>query len=403
MLKDIDSTQLRVGMYVQKLHCSWLDHPFMKNQFLISSNDDVARVREANIRQITIDISKGKDVESDTAPKEEEPVAQPTELPVEKSQPTKAAAPEVKPSIEVRTKQAKNLVNKASNVVTNIMSDIRSGKKIDLEVTGQVVSSITRMLAKDSHTLLGVSRLKTKDEYTFIHSVSVSALMAAFASGLGYPQDQIDEIALGGLLHDIGKALTPNEILNKPGKLTDEEFVIMRQHAVDKQNELLQGYGLPQLALDVITMHHERPDGKGYPLGLKGDELSEGGRMSAIVDIYDALTSVRVYKDAWEPTVALKKMLSWCPDQLDRTLMEKFIKVLGIYPVGSLVEMASGKVALVSEQNTDLLRPILKVIYDGKNRCYLPVEELDLTSNKTEKILQTISPTKYGINVAEFI
>lgn len=397
MIKKINSTELQVGMFIHELHCSWIDHPFMKNQFLISSNDEIKKVKNANIKLVSIDISKGKDIDLPEA--KPEPIV---------AEPVQAETPETPPkatkqSLEARVGQAKNLVNKASSVVTDIMADVRSGKKIDMEVSGQVVSSITRMLSKDTHTLLGVSRLKTKDEYTFIHSVSVSALMASFASGLGYSEKEIDEIALGGLLHDIGKALTPNEILNKPGRLTDDEFVIMRQHAIDQQNDLLLGYGLPQLALDVITMHHERPDGKGYPLGLKEEQISEAGKMSAIVDIYDALTSVRVYKDAWEPTVALKNMLSWCPNQLNRVLMEKFIKVLGIYPVGSLVELESGKVALVTEQGEDLLRPMLKVIYDAKNLCYVAVQELDLLKEKREKILQTISPTKYKIDVATFI
>jgi putative nucleotidyltransferase with HDIG domain len=283
------------------------------------------------------------------------------------------------------------------------MSDVRLGEQVDLEIIGEVAASITRMLSKDSHTLLGVSRLKTKDEYTYIHSVSVSALMAAFAKGLDYSPEEIDQIALGGLLHDIGKALTPNKILNKPGKLTDDEFVVMREHAIDDQNELIKGYGLPQHALDVITMHHERPDGKGYPLGLKDAELSEVGKMSSIVDIYDALTSVRVYKSAWEPTVALKTMLSWGPGQLDEILMRKFIRILGIYPVGSLVELASGKVGLVTEQGDDLLRPVLKIIFDAKRLSHLSEYELNLVEDKEEKVAQTISPSKYQIDVATYI
>ncbi len=400
MIKKINASELQVGMFIHELHCNWIDHPFLKNQFIITSDEQLKKVWDAGIKLVSIDTSKGKDVQVSEAIS-----AQPdAEEALETKKVQAVAEPEpARQSLVVRVEQAKNLVSKASHVVTNIMGEVRSGKKIDLEVTGQVVSSITRMLSKDTHTLLGVSRLKTKDEYTFIHSVSVSALLASFAYGLGYSKQEIDEIALGGLLHDIGKALTPNEILNKPGRLTDDEFVIMRQHAIDTNNELLAGYGLPQLALDVITMHHERPDGNGYPLGLKGDEISEAGKMSAIVDIYDALTSVRVYKDAWEPTEALKNMIGWCPNQLDRHLMERFIKILGIYPVGSLVELESGKVALVTEQGTNLLRPLLKVIYDAKNMCYISVQELDLMTSKHEKILQTIAPAKYKIDVASFI
>ena len=394
MIKEIISTQLLVGMYIHKLHCKWIDHPFAKSQFLIDSEDDVKKIIKAKIKRTSIDTSKGLDVATfEIADKPIKPHVAVSEPESEQSQ----------VSLEIRVKQAKNLVGKASKVVINIMSEVRAGNKIDLDVCGQVVSSISRMLSKDSHTLLGVARLKTKDEYTFIHSVSVSALLASFASSLGYNSKEVDQIALGGLLHDVGKALTPNKILNKPGKLTDDEFIIMRQHAVDPTNILLAEYDLPQLALDVITMHHERPDGRGYPLGLKNDQISEVGKMSAIVDIYDALTSVRVYKDAWEPTDTLKNMLNWCPNQLDRPLMEKFIKTLGIYPVGSLVELESGKVGLVVEQTENLLRPLLKVVFDAKLNSYTIVRELNLLIESDEKIVQTIAPTKYKIRLASFI
>ena len=394
MIKDINSTQLLVGMYIHKLHCKWIDHPFAKSQFLIDSENDVKKIIKAKIKRTSIDTSKGLDVA--TFKIADKPIKPQIAVPEPESEKSQV-------SLEIRVKQAKNLVGKASKVVLNIMSEVRAGNKIDLEVCGQVVSSISRMLSKDSHTLLGVARLKTKDEYTFIHSVSVSALLASFASSLGYNSKEVDQIALGGLLHDVGKALTPNKILNKPGKLTDDEFIIMRQHAVDPTNILLAEYDLPQLALDVITMHHERPDGRGYPLGLKNDQISEVGKMSAIVDIYDALTSVRVYKDAWEPTDTLKNMLNWCPNQLDRPLMEKFIKTLGIYPVGSLVELESGKVGLVVEQTENLLRPLLKVVFDAKLNSYTIVRELNLLIESDEKIVQTIAPAKYKIKLASFI
>ena len=403
MIKEITPKQLLVGMFIHKLHCSWIDHPFMKNRFMIESEADMNKLIKAKIKLISIDTSKGVDV----APPEIEATDE-----TEKSIHFQIAisqfekdieSKQFQESLEIRVQLAKKLVGSASKVVTNIMSEVRSGKKIDMEVCDQVVSCITRMISKDPHTLLGVSRLKTKDEYTFIHSVSVSALLASFACSLGYSPDEIDQIALGGLLHDIGKSLTPNEILNKPGKLTDEEFIIMRQHVVERTNTLLAGYDLPQLALDVITMHHERPDGRGYPAGLKEDQITEAGKMSSIVDIYDALTSVRAYKEAWEPTETLKKMMSWCPDQLDRALLKKFIKTLGIYPVGSLVELESGKVGLVIEQNENLLRPVLKVIFDVIQHQYTVVHELNLLNELDETVVQTIAPEKYKINLSAFI
>jgi len=399
LIKEITAAQLLPGMYIQELHCSWMQHPFMHNQFLLKDPADIRKIREAGIKRISIDTDKGIDLP-----------ASPRATPDQDQDPDRTKrkpAPEARSpgssSIDLRIGKAKALVKDASGIVKNIMADVRAGKQVDMTACGKVVSSITRTLSRDPHTLLGVARLKTKDEYTFMHSVSVSALLTSFANALDYSPGEVDQIAMGGLLHDIGKALTPNEILNKPGKLNDDEFVIMRQHAVDRQNRLLQGCQLPQLALDVICMHHERPDGRGYPLGLKGEQLSQAGRMAAIVDIYDALTSVRVYKKAWEPSMALKSMLDWCPDQLDRPLLERFVKMLGIYPVGALVALDNDEIGIVIQQGEDLLSPVLRIIYDARQEFFIPAREVDLKKSARLRIKGPVSPEKYRIDLAEFI
>ncbi len=367
----------------------------MRNQFVLSEANDIVKVKKAGIKQITIDISKGLDVDK------------PDSTSTVVTARTSTAKPDKKitsnPDIDHRLQSSKKLVAKASQIAKKILGDVSAGHEVDMEATESTVSQITQMIDKDPHTLVGVSRIKTKDEYTFMHCVSVCALMTAFAQYLGYSKEEIDEISTGALLHDIGKALTPLEILNKPGKLTDEEFVIMKQHAVTRETKLLDNCGLSEKALDVVSMHHERPDGKGYPLGLKGDELTEVGKMSAIVDIYDALTSVRVYKSAWEPSEALKNMLSWCPHQLDTALTQKFIKMLGVYPVGSLVLLKSGLVGIVIEPGEKMLRPVLKIIYNANGRHYVEVKQMDLSKYPKESIKQPISPSSYKIEMAKFI
>lgn len=381
-------------MFINELHCSWMDHPFVRNQFELSDPKDIAKVKKAGIKQVTIDTSKGLDIDK------VEPTSE-TSTPEKKQQPTVNTV--TNSDINQRLQASKNLVTKASQIAKKILGDVSSGHEVDMEATEATVAQITKMIDKDPHTLVGVSRIKTKDEYTFMHCVSVCALMTAFAQFLGYSKNEIDEISTGALLHDIGKALTPLEILNKPGKLTDEEFVIMKQHAVTRETELLQNCGLSAKALDVVSMHHERPDGRGYPLGLKDDELTQVGKMSAIVDIYDALTSVRVYKSAWEPSEALKNMLSWCPHQLDMALTQKFIKMLGVYPVGSLVLLKSGLVGIVIEPGEEMLRPVLKIIYNANGRHYVEVKQMDLSKYPKESIKQPISPSKYKIEMSKFI
>ncbi len=380
-------------MYIHELECSWMDHPFARNKFLLSEKQDIVKIAKAKIRFATIDTSKGLDV----------PTHEPIAKSVKKASKKNLKAAESNPDIEQRLRNSKNLLDKATLIAKKILGDVSSGKKIDVEATNDVVEGITRMIEKDPHTLVGVSRIKTKDEYTFQHSVSVCALITAFGQFMNYSKNEIDEISTGGLLHDIGKALTPLEILNKPGKLTDDEFVIMKQHAIKREHELLEDCGLSDISLDIISMHHERPDGRGYPNGLKSEQMSQIGRMSAIVDIYDALISVRVYKSAWEPSEALKHMLSWCPHQLDLELMQQFIKMLGVYPVGSLVELKSGLVGIVIEPGENMLRPKLKIIFNGTTGYYTDIKEMDLKKYSKEAIKAPISPAKYKIEMGKFI
>ena len=379
-------------MFIHELECSWMDHPFARNQFLIDDAKDIAKISKAKINLVTIDTSKGLDV-----PEQRIPVAP------KKAKITKKKSAESNPGIEQRLRSSKNLLNKATMIAKKILGNVSAGNAVDMESTEMVVDGITRMIQQDPHTLVGVSRIKTKDEYTFQHSVSVCALITAFAQFMGYSKEQIDEVSTGGLLHDIGKALTPLKILNKPGKLTDDEFVIMKQHAIKRKHVLLDDCDLSEISLDIISMHHERPDGKGYPNGLKSEEMSQIGKMSAIVDIYDALISVRVYKSAWEPSEALKHMLSWCPHQLDLELMQQFIKMLGVYPVGSLVELKSGLVGIVIQPGESMLKPTIKIIYNAKSGHYTQVREMDLQKYTKEAVKAPISPAKYKIEMGKFI
>ncbi len=197
--------------------------------------------------------------------------------------------------------------------------------------------------------------------------------------------------------------MVPDNVLNKPGKLDDEEFKVMKDHVTFSREILHDTPGISQMALDVALMHHERMDGTGYPLGLSGDDISLVGKMSAIVDVYDALTSVRVYKSAWEPTQALKKMVEWCPGHFSTELMQKFIQCLGIYPVGSLVKLASGRLAIVLEQNEEILKPKIRVIYDSIKKRYTEVSDINLAQNTREKINSVVSPKKYNIELSNFL
>ncbi|HEY9199089.1 MAG TPA: HD-GYP domain-containing protein [Gammaproteobacteria bacterium] len=398
MIKKIPTSELRVGMYVHDLDCKWMEHPFLISKFTLKNAQMVQKIASAGIRHVYIDVSQGLDV--DTAPTVNEVEAG---LEAQMQEAAAAQTGESRVSVAEEVTRARALFREATSVIRNLMEDVRLGKQVEVAHIDPLAERMVQSVFRNHHALTGISRIKTKDEYTFMHCVSVAGLLVTFARDQKFTEDEIRKIAIGGLLHDIGKTLTPDEVLNKPGKLSPEEFDIMKGHVTHSRDILQNTLDIGQMELDIALMHHERMDGTGYPLGLSGEQISLIGAMSAIVDVYDALTSVRVYKEAWEPSVALKKMLEWSPAHFDRGLVQHFIRCLGIYPVGSLVELESGLVGIVLEQGKDLLRPQLRIVYHGKKRRYEKVHDVDLAHNQSDRIVATISPAQYGIDLGAFL
>jgi len=398
MIKRIATSELRTGMFIHDLDCGWMEHPFVKNKFAVENPQIVQKIASAGIRHVYIDTAQGKDVEH--APTLEEVDAglqQELEAAVEDADNEPAV------SVAEERDRAQRLFREATSVIRNLMEDTRVGKQVEMAGINPVAEKMVQSAFRNHHALTGISRIKSKDEYTFMHCVSVAGLMISFAKEQGLPEETIHQVAIGGLIHDIGKTLVPQEVLNKPGRLEPDEFEIMKTHVTHSRDILQETTGISDTAMDVSVLHHERMDGTGYPLGLSGREISLIGRMSAIVDVYDALTSVRVYKDAWEPTLALKKLMEWSPDYFDQGLVQHFIKCLGIYPVGSVVQLDSGLVGVVMELGDDMLRPQLKIIYNARKKCYEKIRDLDLGKARNDRVTRTVSPADYGINLADFL
>ena len=395
MFKKISTSELRIGMYVHDLGRAWMDHPFSLNRFLIKDMLTIQKIVKAGIRELTIDSSKGSKTLTQPAATPSSPASKTTDKGVEEK-PDKVTVAEERG-------RAKVLFRETTSIIHNLMSDARLGKQVEVQSLEPLAERMVQSTLRSRHALTGISRIKTKDEYTFMHCVSVAGLMTTFAMEMDLDERTIHQVALGGMLHDIGKTLVPDEILNKPGKLDDDEFVVMRKH-VEFSGELLQEQvGLSRVAKDVAMLHHERMDGKGYPLGLTGDRISLIGQMSAIVDVYDALTSVRVYKAAWEPSLTLKKLLEWSPHHFNPELVQRFIKCLGIYPVGSLVELESGRVGVVMEQRKDMLRPVLRIVYHARQRAYLRVQDIDLARETSDRIVNVRSPAEFNLDTSLFV
>jgi putative nucleotidyltransferase with HDIG domain len=395
-IKKIAASELRPGMFVHHLDCSWWDHPFLRSSFLVHDRDAVAEILAAGVRDVYIDLERSLDVGADT-PSEHAVPATPGPQPA----PSPAAAPRVTAAEEFH--EARRVHAEANLVVHGILQDVRLGKQVSVEQVEGVVGNIADSILRNPGPLLALCRIKKKDEYTFMHSVSVGTLMMTFCRAAGFDEARVREAGVGGLLHDIGKMTTPDAVLNKPGKLTDDEFSLMRNHVVASRDILQSTAGITPIALSVAAEHHERYDGTGYPQKLKGEQISRVGQMAAIVDVYDAITSDRVYHKGMLPAAALKKMLEWSRLHFKPELVQLLIKSIGIYPTGTLVMLESGRLAVVLDQaEGNLLQPKVRVVYDTRKASFVTPYDFDLARSTghggADRIVGPEPPDKWSFD-----
>lgn len=398
MLKKIPVEQLRLGMHLQAFCGAWLEHPFWRTKFVLTDPRDLALVRESAIREVWIDIAKGKDVDTpETAPSSDSEAAPPVDdfpQPEIEQDPDPAATAPASFSDEV--KRASRIVSKGREAVVSMFQEARMGKAIEAEAAAPLVEEISNSVMRNPGALISLARLKTADDYTFMHSVAVCALMIALARQLGLDEKQTREAGMAGLLHDLGKAMIPLEVLNKPGKLTDAEFDLVKTHPEEGYKLLLEGKDVSEVVKDVCLHHHEKVDGSGYPKRLNGETMSLFAKMGAVCDVYDAITSNRPYKAGWDPAESIKRMAEW-KGHFDPMVFQAFVKSLGIYPIGSLVRLESGKLGVVIEQGEQsLLKPRVKVFFSTRAQAYITPEVIDL-ARSPEKIAAREEATKWGI------
>ncbi|MBC7860451.1 MAG: HD-GYP domain-containing protein [Burkholderiaceae bacterium] len=374
-IKKIKVEELRLGMYLHGFEGSWLTHPFWKSKFLLSKEADLHAVRKSGQRHCWIDASKGHDL----AAPGPAPMPDPSDAGAVSAFLTEAER-KAPASFDQEIERAAALCEQARDATMSMFHEARLGNAIDTQQCLPLVEEISDSVLRNSGALISLARLKTSDDYTYMHSVAVCALMVALARALGFDEDGCREAGLAGLLHDIGKASIPLAILNKPGKLTEEEFAAVKQHPEFGHEVLVKSGTLSPGALEVCLHHHEKMDGSGYPNQLVGEEISLLARMGAVCDVYDAITSNRPYKNGWDPAESVAHMISW-KGHFDQAVLSAFIKTLGIYPTGALVKMKSGRLAVVLEQHPTLFtKPVVRVFFSTKDDTYIEPERIDLAA-----------------------
>lgn len=416
--KVVDVDRLRPGMFVHELGLPWWRHGFLRQRFMLDTADDVDRVRASGVRKVVIDTERGLDPEPLHTPASPSIVA--AAMPAIPSTPLPATPPSVAagavPSdaapagvapigsvshtTELRT--ARRLFRDATRVVRETMLHARAGELVVSPQLQDLAAAMVESTARNAGALLSLTTLKTKDDYTFTHCVAVSAFMIALGRTLGLDEASLRDAGTAGLLHDVGKARVPEAVLNKPASLTPAEYEIIKAHPRSGYDMLLQADYADAQALDAVLHHHERLDGRGYPDGQAGAQIGLLARMAAVADVYDAVSSDRVYHAAMPPSAALKMLLQSAGTHFDETLVRALIRTVGIFPNGSLVRLASGRLGVVLEQNAaDVRRPRVRVFYSTRSDMHVPPLEVDLARGE-DRVEQAEDPRTWGFELARY-
>ncbi len=406
MLKRIDVKHLTVGMYLHEFCGSWMEHPFWRTKFVLDDPHDLELIRATSIHEVWIDVSRGKDVAAGTASLSREEVDAQIDTDFSRLEAlTPTAAPAQPPPASTRMpagmqselRRAASICGEAKQAVVSMFHEARMGNAVEAENASSLVEEISDSVARNPGALISLARLKTVDDYTYMHSVAVCALMVALARQLGLSEAHTRSAGMAGLLHDLGKAAIPLAVLNKPGKLTDDEFTVVKNHSVHGHRMLKEGGKVEAAVLDACLHHHEKMDGTGYPDKLQGEKISLIAKMTAICDVYDAITSDRPYKRGWDPSESIRRMAEWTNDHFDPRLFQAFVKSIGIYPVGSLVRLTSGRIGVVTEQAPkSLVTPRVKVFFSTKSDMRIPPEMVDLAAPGChEKIVAREDPERW--------
>ncbi|TGG95749.1 HD-GYP domain-containing protein [Natronospirillum operosum] len=427
MIKIIAVTALRVGMYISEENARWVPSRNKSRSGMLTHQGTIDKIRRLGISEVFIDTERGLDGPEARQPTAEElaavrgetategfantsgvevrPEAEPEAVIARQQEQSGVAAPSV--TLATERVQAGEVHSRGLQLVDSVMERVRAGETIDISEVDDVADSIMGSLFRNENGFACLARIREKDAYLLEHSLNVGVLLGLLGKSLHYDQDVIRKLIAGGMLHDIGKILVPDAILNKPGKLDPEEWEEMKRH-VDYGYEYLRSLGdIDPIVLCICRQHHERLNGAGYPLGLDSTELDHYARMAAVCDVYDAITADRVYHKGVSPAVAMRRLVDLTEHDLDKEMVYQLIRCLSIYPVGSVVALKSGRIGVVVSSNRIKQKsPVVRLMYDPERGQRLGAEDLDLAEPYAgDSILEVLeaSALPKDINVLEFL
>ncbi|KPY08714.1 HDIG domain-containing protein [Pseudomonas coronafaciens pv. oryzae] len=386
MLKKIPVSQLVLGMHIHKFCRRLTNDPFWTSlvDVMLDDPEVLKRIKASGTKEVWIETGKCRVIEPPAAGGSSE-----LETFVSDTDPV---------SLDKEVLRARMICAKARDAVMHMFTEARMGKAMNAENMQLLVEEISSSILRHPHALISLSRLKTADEYTYMHSVAVCALMVALARRMGMPDEQIRQAGVAGLMHDVGKMMIDPDVLNKPGRLTHEEFELIKAHPELGVGILNNSQPVAEAVVDVCLHHHEKVDGTGYPHGLQGDQISIFARMGAVCDVYDAITSERPYKKGWGVAHSIRQMATW-KGHFDEAVFQSFVKTVGIYPVGTLVRLESGRLGIVIDQSgQSLLKPIVKVFMSAHTGKTFAAQILDLEDPAEHDVIVKIElPADWGL------
>jgi putative nucleotidyltransferase with HDIG domain len=404
MIRKIATKSLEVGMFVSDVGRAWFNHPWKTKSKYISDRSEIDQLVEFGIEEVYIDTQKTiKPDQVSKIPAKDFPYRAKEGTYRTRPQPsTEPVKPEPVSELEMELPKAAKAYNRALDTSKALVAACRMNKRIEMNEVQENVDELVESVSRNPDALTALIKLRRFDDYTYTHSLNVSVLSISSGKTLGLSDDELKILGMGTMFHDLGKCRVPAFILNKPDKLTDEEFAIMRNHA-SLSAEILIEQKLPvdDLVIKVARHHHERMDGSGYPDHLKGADIPHLATICGLSDVYDALTSDRVYHKGMLPHDALKFIYGLRGTHFQPEWVDRFVQSVGIYPPGSVVELNSGHMAVVMEVNHgSLLSPLIKIVADPNGQLYSRPKLVDLASQESKDIAiqAVITPKKAGFD-----